>query len=1051
MVLDNKFNFIQINQNHSRVATDMLNVDFVQKKIHVALIQEPYAYKGKITRLKGGNLLYDNSNSETPRACILFRKDVKYFPLTQFCSKDVVSATVVLNDSSKIVICSAYMPGEDTDIPFIVKQLSEFCKRSNLQLLIGCDSNAHHTIWGNSDINERGEVVLDFLTTGDFEVMNKGCDPTFVRANCSTIIDLTIASRFLSTRIENWEVSKDWSGSDHKYIVFSVGKAEDFVLTYRIPQRTNWADYRERLKVRVNKLNLNISSLSQLDKLAEDMNYAIMEAYELSCPVLKKRTNKENIWWNEFLSKSRKKVRKLENKAYNNLLRQPGREKEREVALKEYKDAKTKYNNDIRQAKRETFRCFLEKMNDIGSSARLHKLLAKNHSNSLGALRHADGTYTENSKQTLELMAKVHFPESSIMTQNKETSYSVDELKIDTRYSMKVFTQESLKWAIDTFKPFKSAGKDEIFPALLQEGFNILFPILKTIFIHSHASGHIPRIWRESKVVYIPKAGKKPSDSPKSYRPITLSSFLLKTMERILDRFIRDTFLQAQPLHLNQHAYQEGKSTISALKTVVQQIEKVFNQQEICIGISMDIEGAFDNTKYETIIRGLEAKKVDHQTIKWIESMLRNRTLYSSLSDVTVIIKPERGCPQGGVLSPLLWSMVADTPLRLLNNSGFFTIGFADDFFTLVKGKFSDTVSDLSQLAVNVIEKWCKTENLSVNPEKVALVIFTKKTKPGNFKKPTLFGKPINYSTTVKFLGLTLDQKLTWNPHLEIVIQKATFSLFTCKRMLGNTWGISPKMMHWMYSAIVRPMVTYGAQVWYKKVDQLTTQQKLNKLQRLALLMMTGGFKTTPTAAMEVLTGVPPLHLFIKYEALIGNYRFSVSDKAELVKITDMNLEKMGSSNDVSKIKRSDLKTNSYSFQRFHKTSYPSKEEWVTNQIDLKDYEVIWFTDGSKTEHSTGAGLHCKDTEIFVSLGKHASVFQAEVHAIELAISECMKNSYTRKKIAIVSDSQAALKALEGVRVNSKLVWNCKSLLNSLAENNEVNLFWIPGHSGLEG
>ena len=47
-----------------------------------------------------------------------------------------------------------------------------------------------------------------------------------------------------------------------------------------------------------------------------------------------------------------------------------------------------------------------------------------------------------------------------------------------------------------------------------------------------------------------------------------------------------------------------------------------------------------------------------------------------------------------------------------------------------------------------------------------------------------------------------------------------------------------------------------------------------------------------------------------------------------------------------------------------------------------------------------------------------------------------MKTSQTRKKIAIVSDSQAALKALEGVKVNSKLVWNCKCLLNSLTENN---------------
>ena len=1049
--MNDQLNFLQINQNHSRVATDMLNIDFIKKKIHVALIQEPYAYKGKLTRLKGGSLVYDSSNSGVPRACILFHKDVKYFPLTQFCSKDVVSATVVLDDSSKIVVCSAYMAGDNSDIPLMVKQLSEFCKNSSLQLLIGCDSNAHHTIWGNVDTNDRGEAILDFLSTNDLEIVNKGNDPTFVRSNCSTVIDLTLASRFLSTKIKNWEVSKDWSGSDHKYIAFSVGKINNFILTYRVPQRTNWEEYRERLEVRVNKLKLKISTVAQLDNLAKDMNDAILEAYNLSCPMMKKNTNRENLWWNEFLRKSRQKVRKLENRAHNKQLREPGREEDRENALKEYKEAKTKYNNDIRQAKRETFRCFLEKMNDIGSSARMHKLLSKNHANSLGALRQDDGSYTVNSKQTLELMAKIHFPESSILNENAGTTSIQNQQGTDLNYSKKVFTEERIKWAIETFKPFKSAGKDEIFPALLQEGLKILLPVLEVIFVFSHATGHIPSLWRESKVVYIPKVGKKPSDSPKSFRPITLSSFLLKTMERILDRLIRDTFLQEQPLNRNQHAYQEGKSTISALKSVVQEIEKVFTQKEICIGISMDIEGAFDNTKYETIIKGLEAKNVDRQSIKWIESMLRNRILYSSLLNETVIIKPNRGCPQGGVLSPLLWALVADKPLKLLNDAGFFTTGFADDFFTLVKGKFAETVSDMSQLAVNIIEKWCKTEELSVNPDKVALVIFTKKTKPGNFKKPMLFGKPINYSTKVKFLGLILDQKLTWNPQLDNVIQKATCSLFTCKRMIGNTWGISSRMMHWMYCAIVRPMITYGAQVWYKKVDQKTAQRELSKLQRLALLMMTGGFKTTPTAALEILTNVPPLHLFLKYEALIGNYRFSVSGKVELEKLTDTFLENMGSSKNMSKIKRSDFKINSYNFQQQYLTIFPSKEEWLNNQINLKDYEVIWYTDGSKTENCSGAGLHCIDTEIYVSLGKYASVFQAETHAIELAARKCLDNKFIGKKIAIVSDSQAALKAIEGVKVNSKLVWDCKNLLTALSLNNEVHLLWIPGHSGLEG
>lgn len=108
-------------------------------------------------------------------------------------------------------------------------------------------------------------------------------------------------------------------------------------------------------------------------------------------------------------------------------------------------------------------------------------------------------------------------------------------------------------------------------------------------------------------------------------------------MERILDRRNKKyLFIKATTtLHRNQNAYQKGKSL--ALKNVLQGIAKVFNQQEICIRIIMDVEGAFDNIKYETSIEGHETKKVDSQTIKWMELMLRNRTLYSNLSNETKI------------------------------------------------------------------------------------------------------------------------------------------------------------------------------------------------------------------------------------------------------------------------------------------------------------------------------------------------------------------------------------------------------------------------------
>jgi ribonuclease HI len=113
----------------------------------------------------------------------------------------------------------------------------------------------------------------------------------------------------------------------------------------------------------------------------------------------------------------------------------------------------------------------------------------------------------------------------------------------------------------------------------------------------------------------------------------------------------------------------------------------------------------------------------------------------------------------------------------------------------------------------------------------------------------------------------------------------------------------------------------------------------------------------------------------------------------------------------------------------------------------------VWYTDGSRTKEGTGAGKHGvrPEIDIKVSLGRHATVFQADVYAIIYCLLENIKRSYCNKRICIFSHSQAALKALNSFLIKSKLVWNCLQLLLELAEQNKVKLICVPGHSGVEG
>ena len=99
----------------------------------------------------------------------------------------------------------------------------------------------------------------------------------------------------------------------------------------------------------------------------------------------------------------------------------------------------------------------------------------------------------------------------------------------------RIITHPRVEWAIDSFAPYKSPGMDGIFPALLQEGWGVLIPYLVKIFRACLATQYVPAVWRQVKVVFIPKPGRSSYCGPRDFRPISLTSFLFKTMERLVD------------------------------------------------------------------------------------------------------------------------------------------------------------------------------------------------------------------------------------------------------------------------------------------------------------------------------------------------------------------------------------------------------------------------------------------------------------------------------------------------------------------------------------
>jgi hypothetical protein len=186
------------------------------------------------------------------------------------------------------------------------------------------------------------------------------------------------------------------------------------------------------------------------------------------------------------------------------------------------------------------------------------------------------GRRAQSEEETLELLHITHFTNSGVTQEVAAPAAALLTRRLDWRLATKVVTYRRVEWAIDSFAPFKSPGVDGIFPALLQQARDVVIPYLVSIFRACLATGYVPAIWRQVKVVFIPKPGRNCYRGPRDYKPISLASFLLKAMERMVDRHLRDEALAIVPLHPNQHAYQAGKSVETALHQLVR-VEKALS------------------------------------------------------------------------------------------------------------------------------------------------------------------------------------------------------------------------------------------------------------------------------------------------------------------------------------------------------------------------------------------------------------------------------------------------------------------------------------------
>lgn len=1053
-----RLQIFQSNLQHGKSSTALLGRNVAQQQSSLALVQEPYVYKNKVRNLclKNYDLFYKNSQ-EAPRACILASKNLEAVFVEELSTKDCVAVMLNIKREGiplKMLAVSVYLPhdSEVHPIPELLKAV-DWAEGKSMHILIGSDANSHHTIWGSSDVNNRGEDLLDYIMSSQLCVANKGNKPTFVTSRRQEVIDVTLCSAGLETMIKDWRVTDDVTLSDHMYIRFELDMDKPPDIYYRKPTLTNWSTFFRLLQADQRlAANGRLATTEDIDRQVDILNDTLLEAFHKACPLKKVKEGKSVPWWNRRLQGLRSESRKLFRRA---------KISHSDSVWCNYREKRNEYNAEIRRSKISAWRSFTESVESVSEMSRCKKILCHDRSGCLGTLQKPGGGYTDSTEEALRLLLEVHFPGNSdtrtARTSQTGTLLTGLEGVPQWQLAKDVVDCRKIRWAIATFKPYKAPGADGIFPALLQKSIGVVAEPLCNIYRASIALGYIPERWRTTKVVFIPKPGKDTYSNPKSFRPICLTSFLMKTLERLIDIYIRNGALCYMPLHDGQHAYRAGRSTLSALHSLTGILERAIDRKKIALSAFFDIEGAFSNVTFDAILRACQAHKVSGGLIRWIGAMLKSLVAQATVKGVTQTITVERGCPQGGVLSPLIWALVVDDLLKQLAGVATHSQFYADDGVIVYEGHCISTLVDLMRDSLSVVDRWCRNNGLGINPSKTEVVIFTNK-RLTRTPELSLNGVIIPYSKQVKFLGVIFDSKLNWGNHIEYRIRRAITIYWQCRCAVGKTWGLAPKVMHWLYTAVVRPALTYGAIVWWPRVKLVTCRQRLARVQRLAAVAITGAIRTTPTAALDVMCGLFPLEIYIKKIAMETAYRLQIARQWKRRIHGTKHGEIMRQLTEGVPVSAfpSDLQMGVLRLNKPYTVSFPSRAEWRCIEGILGQRGVICYTDGSlQTSGFSGAAWHCITPpychQEVIPTGKWATVFQTEVWAITACARFLYDQKVTNREVFVCSDSQAALRALEASKVSSRLVNQCRVMLTKLAVQNSVKLIWVPGHMGLEG
>ena len=948
------------------------------------------------------------------------------------------------------------------------------------------DFNSHSPSWGYEDLDAKGEEVESWAIDKQQILINQPDDPAtyFSRSwRTTSSPDLAFATDSLH-KVCQREVCPQLGGSDHRPIILHLGQRTQADVFNRAPswnyKKADWESFKQLAEHECENITLSDNNMTEN---ATAFQNALLTAAKKSIP----RGRRKNYipFWTPTLGKLQKDL----DKARDVMERNPSNcnviehNKARAAFIKE------KLTQQKRSWHEKTASLNMEE--DSSKLWSLTKILNEETTTRSQTVLRVNNELLTGKKAANEFVE--HYKRESMPTiapdRAHEVRNQIQEEESHPRPEEPCMTDPlkmgELSAAIRKLKPKKAPGQDGVSNDMLKHLGPTARKTLLEIFNRCWNKGIIPDIWKEAHIVPIFKKGKDKT-RPENYRPISLLSCIGKLMERIITRRLT-WFLESRNVFSpTQTGYRQHRNTEDQLAYLTQSIENAFQEKKKVLAVFFDLSKAFDRVWKKGLQLKLLQAGVRGHMFRWISNFLYHRTARVKLDGcLSKLVRLSEGVPQGSVLSPVLFLLyindITETlPPRVSNSL------HADDLATWTAAEHTTTASYTMQETINRVKAWAEKWYMKINSIKTQATVFSLSSlkEKVNLK---LGVAPIPQVENPTFLGVTLDPRLTWKPHLETTAKKSIRKLGLLKKLAGTSWGADTKILKRVYTGAIRPVMEYATTSW--ATASTTNKGKLDKAQNLALRAIVGAMKTTPITEMEKRADIEPLELRRNFKVLTQTEklkRLPNHPLHEKLQAPTKNRLKRQSLNHLARElgnKQEDILDSEISEECHLRSSkwnptdfditicqevpgllpreqqFPAEEMTVTMQMLEEKYpQTEWtriYTDGSADEaiKNGGSGVYVKtstgETHTYErATGKKCTNFRAEVAALQIAATHIIEKK--PDKAVVLTDSKAALQALNS-DTPDLAVYKLKEDLLHLPEKCTTVLQWIPAHCGIPG